>query len=65
MAEIINLRRARKTRARADEAAKADGNRIAFGRPRKAKTLQQKRESLEADRHEGHRLGRGEGDGEA
>lgn len=65
MAEIINLRRARKARLRADEAAKADDNRIAFGRPKKTRTLQQKRKVLEADRHEGHRLQRGEGDGEA
>lgn len=65
MAEIINLRRARKARVRADDAAKAEDNRIAFGRPKTAKTLQQKREVLEAGRHEGHRLERAEGDGEA
>ena len=65
MAEIINLRRARKAKSRADEAAKADDNRVAFGRPRTAKTLQQKRTVLETDRHEGHRLERGDGDGEA
>ena len=64
MGEIINLRRARKFKSRADDAAKADDNRVAFGRPKTAKTLQQKRTVLEADRHEGHRLERGEGDGE-
>ncbi len=60
MAEIINLRRARKARARAGEAAKAEENRIAFGRPKTPKTLQQRREALETDRHEGHRLERGD-----
>ena len=65
MAEIINLRRARKAKSRADEAARADDNRVVFGRPKKQKTLQQRRTVLETDRHEGHRLERGEGDGEA
>lgn len=65
MGEIINLRRARKAKSRADDAAKADDNRVAFGRPKKQKTLQQKRTILETDRHEGYRLERGEGDGEA
>ena len=36
MAEIINLRQARKDRARVDKEAKAADNRIAFGRPKKA-----------------------------
>ena len=65
MAEIINLRQARKARARADADAKADDNRIAFGRPKRTRTLQQTRKILETDRHEGHRLEPGEGDGAA
>ncbi|WBH17942.1 DUF4169 family protein [Sphingomonas radiodurans] len=32
MGEVINLRRARKARARVDEAAKAGANRVKFGR---------------------------------
>ena len=56
MAEIINLRQVRKAKARAVEDAKAESNRIAFGRPKKAKTLQQRRKALETERHEGHRL---------
>jgi hypothetical protein len=32
MAEIVNLRRARKAKARATTAAQAEANRIAFGR---------------------------------
>jgi ApbE superfamily uncharacterized protein (UPF0280 family) len=37
MADIINLRTARKARARADAAAKADANRVAFGRSKEEK----------------------------
>jgi hypothetical protein len=33
MAEIINLRKARKAKARADKETKADENRARFGRP--------------------------------
>ena len=39
MADIINLRMARKARARADAAAKADANRTAFGRSKDEKRL--------------------------
>lgn len=56
MGEIVNLRQVRKARARAEADAKAQENRVAFGRPKKAKTLQQKRKALEETRHEGHRL---------
>lgn len=62
MAEIINLRQVRKAKARAADDAKAEANRIAFGQPKKAKTLQQRRKSLEIERHEGHRLERDEPD---
>jgi hypothetical protein len=62
MAEIINLRQVRKAKARAADEAKAESNRIAFGQPKKAKTLQQRRKALETERHEGHRLERGESD---
>jgi hypothetical protein len=62
MAEIINLRQVRKARARSEAEAKAEENRIAFGRPKKAKTLQQKRKAMEETRHEGHRLERPEPD---
>ena len=59
MAEIINLRQVRKAKARAEADTKAEANRIAFGQPKKAKTLQQRRKTLETERHEGHRLERG------
>ena len=65
MAEIINLRQVRKAKARAAEESKAADNRIAFGQPKKAKTLQQRRKALEVERHEGHRLERDEPDPDA
>ncbi len=57
MGEIINLRQVRKAREKAEKEAKAAENRVAFGRPKKQKTLQEKRKALEETRHEGHRLG--------
>ena len=56
MAEIINLRQARKARLRIEKDAKAADNRIAFGRPKTAKTLQDRKTAIEVSRHEGHRL---------
>ena len=47
MAEIHNLRRARKAKVRADAAALADANRAAFGRTR----LEKEAAEAEADRH--------------
>ncbi|WP_238298794.1 DUF4169 family protein, partial [Methylobacterium soli] len=43
-------------RERAAKDEKAAENRIAFGRPKKARTLAETRKALEAARHEGHRL---------
>ena len=62
MAKNINMRQIRKTKARAKPDTKAEANRIAFGQPKKAKTLQQRRKALETERHEGHRLARHEPD---
>jgi hypothetical protein len=39
MAEIVNLRRARKERERAREQAKAAGNRVLFGRAKAERLL--------------------------
>jgi len=46
MADIINLRRARKAKARIDAATQANANRAAFGRSSQQKQAQQ----AEADR---------------
>jgi hypothetical protein len=55
MAEIINLKNARKQKARSDKDAKAEQNRILFGRT-KAEKLQQAAEKVRAaKRIDGHR----------
>ena len=56
MAEIVNLRQFRKARERAETEAKAESNRVAFGRPKKARTLQERKKAIEVTRHEGHKL---------
>jgi hypothetical protein len=60
MGEIINLRQARKARARADKEAKAAENRIAFGRTKAERQKAKAQEELGKRRHEGHRLDRDE-----
>lgn len=60
MAEIVNLRRARKQKARADKTRLADENRAAFGRP-KAEKERQRLLSEQTERHlDGHRREPGE-----
>lgn len=53
-AEIVNLRRARKARARADAENKAAENRVAFGQSKAEKALRQARDDLAARRLDGH-----------
>lgn len=50
MAEIVNLRQARKRKERAAKERQAAGNRAKFGRTREEK----RREALEADRDRRH-----------
>jgi len=50
MADIINLRTARKQKARADKAAQAEQNRILFGRT-KAEKRSQETEKARAEKH--------------
>jgi hypothetical protein len=60
MAEIVNLRRARKDRARRVAEKQAEANRLAFGRSR-AERDAATRENARAERHiEGHRRDPGE-----
>ena len=61
MAEIINLRRARKQRTRQDAEAKAEQNRISFGRTKAERTLTEAERDKAARELDGHRL-RGEDD---
>lgn len=62
MAEIINLRRVRKAKAREDAARAAEEARAKHGRPKADRSLDEARAELEARRLE---QGRIERDGEA
>ncbi|WID97731.1 DUF4169 family protein [Bosea vestrisii] len=62
MAEIVNLRRARKARDRASAEAQAAQNRIEFGRTKAERKLTEAEKAQAERRLEGHRLS-GEPDG--
>ncbi len=62
--EIVNLRQARKRKARAEAEAKAADNRVRFGRTKVEKALGDARRDLEARRIEGHRLAGSPAEGE-
>ena len=55
MAEIINLRNARKQKARASKDAQAEQNRISFGRSKAEKQLTAAERALAEKRIDGHR----------
>ena len=55
-AEIVNLRRARKAKARASDEAAAAENRIRFGRTKEERRSVDALATLDARRLEGHRL---------
>jgi hypothetical protein len=55
MAEIINLRQARKQKARAEKEARANENRIAFGRTKAEKNLSQAEQDLAKSRLDSHK----------
>jgi hypothetical protein len=55
MAEIVNLRHARKQKARSDKEARAAGNRIAFGRTKEERRLNEAKKSLAERRLEAHK----------
>ena len=56
MAEIINLRRARKGKARAEKEKTAQANRIAHGTPKALKKLEEARQEQVKERLSAHRL---------
>jgi len=62
MGEIVNLRRARKRRARQDAAREAESNRARHGRPAALRRQDDAVRSLEDRRLSGHRLEGDEGD---
>ena len=56
MAEIVNLRLARKARGRVEKDRKAAENRAAFGRPKDETALSEASAGLERRKLEAHRL---------
>lgn len=56
MGEIVNLRRARKSQKRAEDALTADANRAAFGRTKTERTRTESEKALAARRLDGHQL---------
>ncbi len=56
MAEIVNLRRARKDKARRDRESEADANRRRFGRTKAEKTADKDAESRARQSLDGKRL---------
>ena len=55
MGEIVNLRMARKRKAREDAARNAEQNRITFGRTKHERELTEAERALEAKKLEAHR----------
>jgi hypothetical protein len=56
MAEIINLRRARKTKARSEKDKVAKANRVAHGTPKALRNLNKARREQDQSRHESGKL---------
>jgi hypothetical protein len=61
-AEIVNLREARKRKARAEKETRAEANRLRHGLPKLEKRRLKAEDDLAARRLEGHRLSPGEDD---
>jgi hypothetical protein len=55
MAEIVNLRQARKAKARAGKEAEAATNRARFGRTKAEKQVEAAKKSIEDKRLDGHK----------
>ena len=62
MAEIVNLNRARKAKARAEKDKTAQANRIDHGTPKALKKLETARKEQASDRLQGHKLENEPGD---
>lgn len=56
MAEVINLRIARKSKLRIDKETVAAQNRVKFGQPKAAKSLEVAQAKLDGCRLDGHKL---------
>jgi hypothetical protein len=62
MAEIFNLRRARKARDKADKEKTAQANRVLHGTPKQLRKLSDAEKGKAEQRLAGHRLEKGEDD---
>jgi hypothetical protein len=58
MADIINLRKARKAKTRADKETKADENRARFGRPRQEQMTTEATREMQDRKLDAHRVAR-------
>jgi hypothetical protein len=56
MAEIVNLNRARKAKARAEKEKTAEANRVAHGTPKAQRKLTKAQEKQAEQRLSGHKL---------
>lgn len=61
-AEIINLNRARKAKAKAAKGKTAEANRILHGTPKALRNLEKARKDKADQGHSGHKLGKDEDD---
>ena len=62
MAEIINLRRARKGKARAEKEKAAEANRVLHGTPKHLRNLAEARKDKADEALSGHKLDPDDGD---
>jgi hypothetical protein len=62
MAEIINLNRARKAKAKLEKGKTAEANRIAHGTPKALRRLEEARKEKASERLSGHELEKGSDD---
>jgi hypothetical protein len=62
MAEIVNLRRARKAREKAEKEKTADANRVLHGTPKALRKLSDARKDKAEQRLAGHKLEKSEDD---
>jgi hypothetical protein len=62
MAEIINLRRARKAKTKADKGKTAEANRIKHGTPKALRNLAEARKDKADQALSGHKLGKDKGE---
>ena len=62
MAEIVNLNRARKARAKADKDKTAAANRVLHGTPKAVRNLEKARKDKADKGLSDHKLGKGEDD---